>query len=109
MSACFQNQYFILVMGIGIIQCVPLNGTLFFIRRRRRRLLCMDILPSITPNFFGNEIIFSLAAVVGKPLQVDMDTSNQTRPSCARVKVEVDLLRDFPKRINIGVRNLEIG
>ncbi|KAH0743369.1 hypothetical protein KY290_031362 [Solanum tuberosum] len=29
---------------------------------------------------------------------------NQTRPSCARVKVEVDLLREFPKRINIGMR-----
>ncbi|WMV14215.1 hypothetical protein MTR67_007600 [Solanum verrucosum] len=52
---------------------------------------------SLPPNFFGNEVVFSLAAAVGKPLQVDMATRNQTRPSCARVKVEVDLLREFPK------------
>lgn len=39
-----------------------------------------------------------------KPLQVDLATKNQTRPSCAKVKVEVDLLRDFPKWINVGLR-----
>lgn len=32
---------------------------------------------------------------MGKPLQVDMATTNKTRPSCARVKVEVDLLSDL--------------
>ncbi|KAG5624938.1 hypothetical protein H5410_010156 [Solanum commersonii] len=60
--------------------------------------------PSLPPIFFGKEAVFSLAAAVGKPLQVDMATMNQTRPSCARVKVEVDLLREFPKRIKIGMR-----
>lgn len=59
---------------------------------------------SLPPNFFVKEAIFSLAAAVGKPLQVDMATKNQTRPSYARVKVKVDLLGEFPKRINIGVR-----
>ncbi|WMV51731.1 hypothetical protein MTR67_045116 [Solanum verrucosum] len=48
--------------------------------------------PSLSPNFFCEEAIFSLAAAVGKPLQVDVATKNKTRPSCARVKVEVDLL-----------------
>ncbi|KAG5631916.1 hypothetical protein H5410_003633 [Solanum commersonii] len=33
-----------------------------------------------------------------------MATQNKTRPSCARVKVEVDLMGDFPNRINVGVR-----
>ncbi|KAH0713421.1 hypothetical protein KY289_009380 [Solanum tuberosum] len=61
--------------------------------------------PSLPPNFFGKETIFSLAVAVGKPLQVDMATKNQTRPSCARVKVEVDLLKEFPKRINIGIKS----
>ncbi|KAH0633248.1 hypothetical protein KY284_036034 [Solanum tuberosum] len=60
--------------------------------------------PSLPPIFFGKEAVFSLAVAVGKPLQVDMATRNQTRPSCARVKVEVDLLREFPKRIKIGMR-----
>ncbi|XP_015169512.1 uncharacterized protein [Solanum tuberosum] len=60
--------------------------------------------PALPPNFFVKEAVFSLAAAVGKPLQVDLAMRNQTRPSCARVKVEVDLLSDFPKRINVGMR-----
>lgn len=50
------------------------------------------------------EAIFSLAAIVEKVLQVDMAIENQTRPICARVKIEVDLLRNFPKQIDFGVR-----
>lgn len=53
--------------------------------------------PALPSNFFVKEDVFSLAAVVGKPLQVDLATKNQTRPSCIRVKVEVDLLCDFPR------------
>lgn len=34
-----------------------------------------------------------------------MATQNKTRPSYARVKVEVGLLGEFPKKINIGMRN----
>ncbi|KAG5624599.1 hypothetical protein H5410_009817 [Solanum commersonii] len=56
--------------------------------------------PSLPPNFLGKETIFSLASAVGKPLQVHMATLNKTRPSCVRVKVEVDLMGVFPNRIN---------
>lgn len=59
---------------------------------------------ALSPNFFRKEIIFSLAAAVGKPLQVDMAMSNKIRPSCARVKVKVDLLTDLPKRVNVGIK-----
>ncbi|KAG5616076.1 hypothetical protein H5410_015900 [Solanum commersonii] len=41
--------------------------------------------PTLPPNFFGKDAIFSLAAAV------DMATQNKTRPNCVRVKVEVDL------------------
>lgn len=58
---------------------------------------------SLSPNFLGRETVFSLAAaVVGKSLQVDLTTKNQTRPSCAKVKLKVDLLGEFPKRFNVG-------
>ncbi|WMV45111.1 hypothetical protein MTR67_038496 [Solanum verrucosum] len=60
--------------------------------------------PSLPPIFFCKEAVFSVAAAVGKPLQVDMTTKNQIRPSCERVKVEVDLLKEFLKRIKIGMR-----
>lgn len=46
----------------------------------------------LPPNFFAKEAIFFIASVVGKPLTVDIETRNQIRPSCARVKVEVDLV-----------------
>lgn len=35
-----------------------------------------------------------------------MTTKNQTRPSCARVKVKVGLLQKFPKSIKIGVQKV---
>lgn len=57
--------------------------------------------PALPPNFFGEDAIFSLAAAVDKPLQVDLATKNQSRPSCARVKVEMDLLKEFPRRIKV--------
>lgn len=59
--------------------------------------------PLLPLNIFGEEVVFSLAAAVGKPLQVDMATKNQTKPSCTRVKVKVDLLGEFLKRIKIGI------
>ncbi|XP_059302334.1 uncharacterized protein LOC132054308 [Lycium ferocissimum] len=65
--------------------------------------------PSLPPNYFVKEAVFSLASAVGKPLQVDMATANKTRPSCARVKVEVNLLSELPKRINIGMKKKSTG
>lgn len=35
---------------------------------------------------------------------MDLATQNKTRSSCTRVEVEVYLLGEFPKRINIGMR-----
>lgn len=63
----------------------------------------------LPPYFCGKETIFSLVEAVDKPLQVYMTTRNKTRPSCVRVKIEVNLLGKFPKRINIGVRNKATG
>lgn len=33
-----------------------------------------------------------------------MATQNKTRTSCAQVKVEVDLLGEFQKKINVGMK-----
>ncbi|KAH0665726.1 hypothetical protein KY290_027962 [Solanum tuberosum] len=42
--------------------------------------------------------------IVWEDEEVDTTKLNKTRPSCARVKVEVDLMGDFLNRINVGVR-----
>ncbi|KAG5611175.1 hypothetical protein H5410_022456 [Solanum commersonii] len=65
----------------------------------------MDLLSGIKTHFFVKESIFSLASAVGKPLRLDVATINKNRPSCARVKVQVDLLADLPKVIELEVRN----
>ncbi|KAH0665616.1 hypothetical protein KY285_026822 [Solanum tuberosum] len=57
--------------------------------------------PDLPLNFFAKEAIFSIATAVGTPLTVDMATKNQTRPSCARIKVEVDLTAKLPQRVRI--------
>ncbi|WMV24325.1 hypothetical protein MTR67_017710 [Solanum verrucosum] len=61
--------------------------------------------PDLKPTFFVQEALFSIASVVGKPLQLDMATINKTRPSCARVKVQVDLLFNFPKHVEMEIIN----
>ncbi|KAF3624236.1 hypothetical protein FXO37_31460 [Capsicum annuum] len=65
--------------------------------------------PTLPPHYFVKEALFSLASAVGKPLQVDLATKNKTRPSYARVKVEVDLLADHPKRVQIQCVNPSTG
>lgn len=67
----------------------------------------MDFIPISSSKFFWKRGGFFLAVAVGKPLQVDMATKNQTRPSCALVKVEVDLLGEFPKQIKIGIKKVD--
>lgn len=47
-------------------------------------------------NLYAQEAIFSIASTVGNSLIVDMASKNQTRPSCAKVTVEVDLVSKLP-------------
>lgn len=65
--------------------------------------------PNLLPTFYVKEVIFSLASAVGKSLQLDMATMNKTRPSCARVKVQIDLLAELPKFVNMEIENEEEG
>ncbi|XP_059295557.1 uncharacterized protein LOC132048893 [Lycium ferocissimum] len=55
--------------------------------------------PHVLPTFFDKEALFSLASAVGMPLQLDLAIINKTRPSCARVKVLVDLVADLPNSV----------
>lgn len=59
-------------------------------------------LPSLPQNIFGKVSIFSIAVAVGKLVQLATATTNKIRPSYARVKLEVDLMSEHPKRINAG-------
>ncbi|KAH0698548.1 hypothetical protein KY284_012763 [Solanum tuberosum] len=56
-------------------------------------------------TFFVKESLFSLASAIWKPIHLDMATINKTRPSCARVKVQVDLLVDLPKFVELEIED----
>ncbi|KAH0708995.1 hypothetical protein KY284_010422 [Solanum tuberosum] len=45
--------------------------------------------------------LFSLATAIGKPLQLDQATINQSSPSCAKVRVLVDLAASLPKAVSV--------
>ncbi|OIS97070.1 hypothetical protein A4A49_00208 [Nicotiana attenuata] len=65
--------------------------------------------PELPPNFFGKVFVFFLERVVGNPLHVDLATQNGTRPSCAKVKVAINLLAKPTQRIKIVDAEDEFG
>lgn len=65
--------------------------------------------PNLLATFFVKECLCSIAAAVGTPLHLDMATINKTRPSCARVNVQVDLLADFTKKIRMDIVDESTG
>ncbi|KAH0658120.1 hypothetical protein KY289_026868 [Solanum tuberosum] len=84
-------------------QMKPLKWNPWFVQEEEPSIgVAWISFPDLPPNFFAREAIFSLASVVGKPLTIDMATQNKTRPSCAKVKVVVDLLAQHPQRIKIA-------
>ncbi|KAG5577842.1 hypothetical protein H5410_057976 [Solanum commersonii] len=61
--------------------------------------------PDLLPTFFVKKVLFSLASAVRKPLQLDFATINKTRPNCARVKVQVNLLADKPEVVQMQLED----
>ncbi|KAG5610940.1 hypothetical protein H5410_022221 [Solanum commersonii] len=59
--------------------------------------------PDLKPTLFMKESLFPLATAVGKPIHLDLATVNKTRPNCAKVKVQVDLLADLPKCVETEI------
>src|SRR4051812_23711063 len=56
-------------------------------------------LSNIPPFLFNKIGLFSIDSILGKPLALDDATANLSRPSEARLCVEVDLLKRLPHRI----------
>lgn len=62
-------------------------------------------------HMFQKSPLLFLASLIGRSLKVNAATENLSRPSMARICVEVDLLKDLPKRLWIGqgIRVLATG
>ncbi|XP_009801511.1 uncharacterized protein [Nicotiana sylvestris] len=66
-------------------------------------------LPDLPPNIFAKKSLLSIASAVGKPLAVDKETQDRTRPSAARVKILLDLLDKHPKRVKLHIVDKSTG
>ncbi|KAG5631197.1 hypothetical protein H5410_002914 [Solanum commersonii] len=111
-----QQEDFISVMSKNIHYILAKDGYSYSMRpliydekfhtaKETTQALAWISFPDLKPTYFVKESIFSLATAVGKPLQLDMATINKTIPSCARVKVQVDLMSEFPRFIEMGIMN----
>ncbi|PKU63149.1 hypothetical protein MA16_Dca022817 [Dendrobium catenatum] len=58
--------------------------------------------PNLRLHFFNSHILFGLASVFGRPLQTDQATASLSRPSVARVLVELDVTKKHPQEIWLG-------
>ncbi|XP_027158185.1 uncharacterized protein LOC113759809 [Coffea eugenioides] len=62
-------------------------------------------LPKLPLHFFNKEVIFQITSMVGNHLLVDAATLVVSRPTVARVCIEMDLLWSTPSRVWIGNGN----
>ncbi|PKU63951.1 hypothetical protein MA16_Dca021580 [Dendrobium catenatum] len=53
-------------------------------------------------HFFNPKVLHALGTIFGRPLQTDQATVSRTRPSIARVLVEVDISKNHPKEVWVG-------
>lgn len=105
-----QNSYYIKDKEGIAYQMRPLiYAAKFNVNREITQDMAWISFPNILPTFFVREALFSLASAVGKPLHLGMDTINKTRPSCARVKVQVDLLSKFPDTVRMDIKDEKTG
>ncbi|KAK4376889.1 hypothetical protein RND71_003185 [Anisodus tanguticus] len=63
----------------------------------------------LPPNLFARDVILSIASAVGRPIVVDKATHDRTRPGTARVKVEVELLRELQQRMRLQCKFEDTG
>ncbi|KAL0925370.1 hypothetical protein M5K25_003693 [Dendrobium thyrsiflorum] len=54
--------------------------------------------PLLRPHLFAPRILNGLASLFGKPLKIDSATSIGSRPSVARVLVELDITKAYPDK-----------
>ncbi|KAH0665376.1 hypothetical protein KY290_027621 [Solanum tuberosum] len=95
--------------GYSYLMRTLIYDSKFRVQEETSRSMAWISFPNLLPTFFEKESLFSLASAVGIPLQLDQATINKTRPSCARVKVLVDLRADLPKKVYMDIENEKTG
>ncbi|KAI0522535.1 hypothetical protein KFK09_004915 [Dendrobium nobile] len=58
--------------------------------------------PNLRLHFFTQLVLHALGSIFRRPLQTDQATASRTRPSMARILVEVDITKKHSKEIWVG-------
>ncbi|PKU78298.1 hypothetical protein MA16_Dca008923 [Dendrobium catenatum] len=61
---------------------------------------------SLRPHLFAPKILHALGSLFGHPLKIDFATSLGSRPSLARVLVELDIMKNYPEKVWLDSKNL---
>ncbi|KAL0912632.1 hypothetical protein M5K25_018616 [Dendrobium thyrsiflorum] len=62
--------------------------------------------PNLRPHLFSPRILQGLGTIFGRPLKIDQATSVGSRPSVARILVELDVSKQHPDKVWVGPDNL---
>ncbi|KAL0912109.1 hypothetical protein M5K25_018059 [Dendrobium thyrsiflorum] len=62
--------------------------------------------PNLRPHLFSPRIIQGLGSIIVRPLKIDQATSVGSRPSVARILVELDVSKQHPDKVWVGPDNL---
>ncbi|XP_028550231.1 uncharacterized protein LOC114579536 [Dendrobium catenatum] len=92
------RSYFILNCQMRVLKFTPL----FYVREESPIVPIWISFHNIILHFFNAKVLFALGSVFGRPLQTDHATASRTRPSVARILVEVDITKKHAKEIWIG-------
>lgn len=65
-------------------------------------------LPNLPLFMFNKHCIFSIARLIGTPLALDLPTAEVSRPSLAKVCVQIDVLKKHPQRFSLQYGELAI-
>ncbi|KAI0531474.1 hypothetical protein KFK09_001029 [Dendrobium nobile] len=61
---------------------------------------------NLRPHLFSSRILQGLGSIFCRPLKTDNTTTNRTRPSVARVLVELDITKRYPDHVWLGSETL---
>lgn len=64
--------------------------------------------PELPAHLFDKSAIYSIASLIGNPLNLDDFTAFRSKLSCARVCVEIDLTKPRVDEIGLGIKGVEI-
>ncbi|KAH0650402.1 hypothetical protein KY284_030314 [Solanum tuberosum] len=95
--------------GYFYLMCTLIYDSRFKVSEETTMAMTWISFPNILPTFFVKEVLFSTTSAVGKPIHLDQATIKKTRPSCARVKVLVDLKGKFPNSVQMNIEDPKMG